>query len=362
MDVDYLNQITEDQVCSNAIIPDVKLHVKFTGTPPFRYRLVGTDGTRIDGIVSFDTIDVITVKPVVTTTYAIELLEDNSNCVNDDFVKPEITVIVTDVQFATPEVMACDDNIIVDIQVIDAKVYTIDVTLDSKVILKNYEIGQGLNKIPIDIPSDVTFGTHPVTITIDGCDFTFTMVYGGSAGTTLIHRRWEDNNDVLVVSNYYCNDGGGYYNGGFEFTSFQWYKNGVEIPGATQQYYQDPLGLNGEYAVRLGGYKVDCNGNRLGDRVEFTTCDQSFGSTSSVRVYPVPAQVNETVIVEFDMTPAELDGAVLDIYDAKGAHIQHILVVSSRTQVDGFKSQGTYFGRITTGTNEIRAIKFVIVK
>jgi hypothetical protein len=133
------------------------------------------------------------------------------------------------------------------------------------------------------------------------------------------------------------------------------------IPGATQGFYQDPIGLNGEYTVRLGGYKVGCDGVR-GDRVEFTTCLQSFGSTSPVKVYPVPAQVNETVIVKFDMTPAELENAVLDIYDARGAHIQRIPVVSSRTEVTGFKSQGTYFGRITTGTNETKAIKFVIVK
>ncbi|MCQ2342279.1 MAG: hypothetical protein MJZ75_02120 [Paludibacteraceae bacterium] len=49
-----------------------------------------------------------------------------------------------------------------------------------------------------------------------------------------------------------------------EFSSYQWYKNGVAISGATGQYYQDPNGLNGiYYVVTNGGTTLDacsCNG------------------------------------------------------------------------------------------------------
>jgi hypothetical protein len=172
------------------------------------------------------------------------------------------------------------------------------------------------------------------------------------------------------VSNNYCNENSPYYNGGIEFTSYQWYKNGVMIQGATQQYYQDPAGVNGEYSVRLTGYRVlqvnseTCEiapGGR-GERVEFTSCDQSFNPSSSINVYPVPAKVNQTITVELDLSAEELENAILDIYDAKGAHVQHIKVTGRITKVDGFKAQGTYFGKIVTGTSEIKAVKFVIVK
>ena len=114
--------------------------------------------------------------------------------------------------------------------------------------------------------------------------------------------------------------------------------------------------------MKVTGYRIDpATGKRIGDPIEFMTCGQEFNPTFTMNVYPVPAHVDQPVWVEMDLTPAELEGAVLDIYDAKGAHIQHIKVVSSKTQVDGFKAQGTYFGRVITGTNEIKAVKFVIV-
>jgi len=355
-------QKTVTQICANdPATTTVDLYVTFTGTPPFLYRLVGTDGTRIDNIVSFNMNEVFTVTPVATTTYAIELLEDNSTCVKDGYVKPEITITVTDVKIMSPEVLACDDQITVDIQVISAISNLAYVTFDSEAS-RSYPIRQGLNTLEIRIPSNVTIGTHTVTIEVDECIYTFTVIYGANGVNQFVHRRWEGYGEVLVVSNNYADPANPYYNGGYMFTSYQWYKNGDIIPGATQQFYQDPNGVNGIYSVRLTGYKVDKDGNKLSDRITFNTCGDEFNSKSTINVYPVPARVNEAITVEIDLTPAELEGAVLDIYDAKGAHIQHIPVVSSRTLVDGFKAQGTYFGRITTGTNETKAVKFVIAK
>ncbi|MCL2291069.1 MAG: hypothetical protein FWC34_10300 [Bacteroidetes bacterium] len=355
---------TTQQICGNdPTVTKVDLHIKFTGTPPFHYTLVGTDGTRTGNIISFKYEEVYTVTPVATTTYTIEFLEDDLNCANNNFVRPEITITVTDVKVVTPEILACDNQIAVTIQVISAVSDVAFVAFDSEEPV-SYTIRQGLNTLSVRIPNYLTYGTHTVTLTVDGCIYTFDVIYGasGSGANALVHRRWEGYGEVVVVSNNYTDPANQYYNGGYMFTSYQWYKNGEIIPGATQQYYQDPNGVNGIYSVRLTGYKVDVNGNRLSDQITFTTCGVEFNPTSTVKVYPVPAQVNQPVTVELDMTPAELEGAVLDIYDAKGAHIQHIPVVSSKTQVDGFKAQGTYFGRITTGTNETKAIKFVIVK
>ena len=81
-----------------------------------------------------------------------------------------------------------------------------------------------------------------------------------------------------------------------------------------------------------------------------------------MKVYPVPANVEQVITVELDMTAEELDGAVLDIFDATGKLINHITDLKPVTRVAGFKAQGTYFGRIITGTNEIKTVKFVIVK
>jgi hypothetical protein len=164
----------------------------------------------------------------------------------------------------------------------------------------------------------------------------------------------------LAVSNNDKYPDAEYYNGGFEFIAYQWSKNGVEIPGATNQYYQH-FGAPGIYSVHLIGYRVDPNGTRH-EKVEFSTCGLEIQGVSSINVYPVPASVDEPVWVELNLTPDELEGAYIDIYDAKGAYIQHVNIVGAKTQITGFKAQGTYFGRITTGTNEIKSIKFQIVK
>ena len=145
-------------------------------------------------------------------------------------------------------------------------------------------------------------------------------------------------------------------NGGHLFVSFQWYKNGVAIPGAVYSNYQEIGGLNGFYSVEL--VEQDADGNM----VTYKTCEMYFSSTSSVKVYPVPANVRQEITIELDLTSEELEGAVLDIYSVTGAHINHVTDLRPITKIEGFKAQGTYFGRILTGTNEIKTVKFVIVK
>ena len=81
-----------------------------------------------------------------------------------------------------------------------------------------------------------------------------------------------------------------------------------------------------------------------------------------LRVYPVPAHTGVEIIVELPYSDEELDGAVLDIFDAKGALVQRVTNLQTITRVAGFEAQGTYFGRITTGTNNIETVKFIIVK
>jgi len=348
------------QICSNnPAQKSVELLVTLTGTPPFNYLLVGTDGTSRE-ITSFKNEDALIVSPTATTTYTIEWLLDNSACQSANFEKPEVTVYVTEVEFINPDVVTCNQNI-------DIEFYLIS-SVNSQAILSVgnftktlYGLVPGYNKIEkIDI-SEVGFGTHKATLSVDGCDFSFTITSnfgGGADGThTLIHKRWEGYYEVLVVSNSY-DPQSPYYNGGYNFTSYQWYKDGKLIPGATQQHYQDPSGVaNGIYTVHLTGIRVID-----GSKVEFTTCGDEFIALGSIKVYPVPAQIDEPVWVDLDLTPAEIEGAYLDIYDAKGAHVKQVQVTTSLIQIEGFKTQGAYYGKITTGTHEIKAVRFLIVK
>jgi len=360
-DATFDTEKSDTQLCVGHMSSNIELVVDFKGTAPFLYRLTGTDGTFLDNQRSEEYQAVISLPaPVQTTIYTITLYGDDGTCVGEG-TNDQIMVIVTDVEVLYTAVNCAGDNMVIELQVNSLLATVAQVRLENENTIRWTNVPIVNNTISLNM-AGLNYDAYNLILTIDGCEFLAPVIYlDNRNGNSLIHRRWENNSDVLVVSNYYKCDGEGYFNGGYEFTSYQWYKNGQEIPGATQGFYQDPLGLNGEYTVHLTGYKVDCDGVR-GHRVDFTTCDQAFSSVSSVKVYPVPARIDEPVNVDLDMTIEELEGATLDIYDARGAHIQHIKVTSRITQVDGFKAQGTYFGKITTGTNEIKAVKFVIVK
>ncbi|MCL1850391.1 MAG: hypothetical protein FWF70_03145 [Bacteroidetes bacterium] len=363
----FINENQPEHTCANVQFGQpVELIVEFTGAPPFYFHVVGNPGTFDKYFTSYANIFSFEVTPTVTTTYTIESLDEKSNCITGTFVKSSIMVIVTDVEILNPNVEACGGTAELTLQL--NSYYSTDVTVTfpcgSPIHVPITQSGS-TTTIIIPIPECLPIGIHNVTITIDGCNFDITIMnnsdgHGGTAHQ-LIYRRWEGNAEVLAVSNNHDPEAR-YYNGGFEFTSYQWYKNGAMIPGATKQYYQDPDGVNGVYRVRLTGYRVDKDGNRIGDMIEFSTCDEAFNPTLTMNVFPVPARVDEPVYVELDLTREEMEGAVLDIYDAKGAHVQHIQVVGSLTEITGFKAQGAYYGKITTGTNEIKAVKFVIVK
>ncbi|MBQ7530930.1 MAG: hypothetical protein IJT12_04420 [Paludibacteraceae bacterium] len=62
-----------------------------------------------------------------------------------------------------------------------------------------------------------------------------------------VHRKW---NDVLFVDN---NAGNGHPDREHDmrFTAWQWYRNGSPVSGATEQFYYEPSGLNGNYQVQM---------------------------------------------------------------------------------------------------------------
>lgn len=89
-------------------------------------------------------------------------------------------------------------------------------------------------------------GTHTSIVqwTMPWCEtvWTDTLSFGVSLSSNVVELHFED---MLV---FYSAD----YNGGLEVVSYQWYRNGELIPGATKSYYQeDGLDVNAEYTIRV---------------------------------------------------------------------------------------------------------------
>ena len=341
-------------ICANDPDASVELTIAFTGGAPYTFDIENMmTGEILPYHVSLTDTFRFYVSPDVTTRYRIIMLA-NAYCQNDQISMAstsEVTVNVVSVEFVETTFMPvnCGDDIVVSFNIISGNqnanyvIYENGSAIASGTVVANQVI------IPDGLLSE---GTHHLTLVIDGCSFDITVVIPVNSessdifGNNLMEIRWDD----VVIINLNANPR-------YNIVGFQWYKNNVLIPGAIYKNYQEVGGLNGYYSVELT--VID---TQTGETLTFITCPRLFNTVSGMKVYPVPANVEQVVTVELDMTAEELNGAVLDIFDATGKLINHITDLQPVTRVAGFKAQGTYFGRIITGTNEIKTVKFVIVK
>jgi hypothetical protein len=338
-------------ICSNDPSASVELVLSFDGVAPFQYQVVDGNGNVVAAATTMANTASIFVAPSEQTTYRIVMVAD-AYCENTAFTTDAIaTVFVNEIEFAENFFESgCTDNGQVTIHF---NMISGDPQAAFTVVYDNgMQVGGFIANNTATFAAPAAPGDYHAVFTVDGCSYDIFVrvlagdyAFGGSL--PIMDQRW---NDVVVVNNNPAN------NGGHTFVGFQWYRNGVAIPGATYSNYQEIGGLNGFYSVEL--IEQDANGNMI----TYKTCEMYFSSISNVKVYPVPANVRQEITIELDLTAEELEGAVLDIYSVTGAHINHVTGLTPITKIEGFKAQGTYFGRILTGTNEIKTVKFVIVK
>ncbi|MBR2103680.1 MAG: InlB B-repeat-containing protein, partial [Bacteroidales bacterium] len=142
------------------------------------------------------------------------------------------------------------------------------------------------------------------------------------------------------------------------YTAFQWYKDGVLIEGADQQYYQVEGKLYGKYSA----FVTISNGDKL------KVCSADFGKKiskslkRSVNAYPNPARANEEITLELlNFDDVEYEGCVIKIVNAQGAAVATIDNCSRINTVS--LPSGTYTGYvIRSGSNGDRVSFKLIVK
>ena len=116
----------------------------------------------------------------------------------------------------------------------------------------------GVSPLQVALPAGTLPDSYPATLVIHdsiGGDWEKPVVLQVNYSEAVIAQRWSD---VLAVRN---ED----YNGGYNFTAYQWYKNGLPLAGATNHYLYEEQGLDTQalYAVRL---------TRLSDGKSVMTC------------------------------------------------------------------------------------------
>jgi hypothetical protein len=138
------------------------------------------------------------------------------------------------------------------------------------------------------------------------------------------------------------------------FTTYQWYKNGQLIPGATEQFYNDPEGIDGLYSLQVS----------TKDGVVLWSCDKEIHATTTkkatISAYPSPAKSSEPFTVRItDLTDQDLAGAVMRIYSITGALVQTINVVTPINTVT--LPMGEYLGTVITSDQKKYVYKITVV-
>ncbi len=150
-------------------------------------------------------------------------------------------------------------------------------------------------------------------------------------------QRW---GDVLAVRN---SD----YNGGYDFVSYQWYKNGEIIEGATSSilYEEGGLDLSAEYSVLL---------TRVSDNISAMTCVAELFDFSAI--------VDDIVVVFQSDNNVEIEtqsAARLKIWSIQGVLVKEIELVGGHNLIANLDLEGVYLFEFILEDNS-REIKQMI--
>jgi hypothetical protein len=161
-------------------------------------------------------------------------------------------------------------------------------------------------------------------------DLLFTILYPSS----IFEQQW---NDVIAVLTEK-------YNGGYQFTAFQWYKDGQMLPNETASYIHQPLSIGAEYSVLL----TDANGMQL------MSCPIVAIDQADISVYPTIIRVGESVKCHIT------DAAAILLYNSTGHILAEYQVDKGDFNIDMPHTFGIYMLRISTANNNVREVKILV--
>lgn len=187
------------------------------------------------------------------------------------------------------------------------------------------------NPIVINIPEDLWSGVYKGSLVFTDAN----NVYGESIDypitiTANIPRpaAVQLYTDMLLADNHEGN-----------FASYQWYKDGNAISGATLGHYYEAT-LSGKYTVKI----------TTTDGKEFMSCPVKLvtakAQKQSVKVYPNPAKKGEVITIEIENYT---DGGdyTIKIFSSNGSLVKQLTAVSKTTQIA--LPSGIYSGSLING-------------
>jgi len=281
------------------------------GTAPFTY-----DWREVGG-GSLGTTNPITLSPVVTTDYEVEVTDANGCSKIELFT---ITVYPAVTADAGPDVTTCQGTVVLTGTPGGGTApYTEEWEDPSGIITPGN---------PLTVSPPVT-GTYIYRVTdANGCTAEDTLLLTASAGPTADAGADQTicPGDTATLS--------GSATGGTAPYSYEWFEGAVSI-GTTQNVNVTPASTT-TYTLEV----TDASGCISTDTVEIIvdSCAPACGISCSIATNPSPAEICEGDSVEFTVTPAGMTGPYTYEWDADGGGF----MTGSQTMVFTFVNAGTY--------------------
>ena len=149
--------------------------------------------------------------------------------------------------------------------------------------LRDTVIYEQVTSVAIPYSEDVLPGHYSATLTFHQfcCGiYSETRGFDIRYPSAIVEQKW---NDVLTLLSPK-------YNGGYEFLTFQWYKNGMPILGENHSYLYQPLDFDAEYYVEL----------MRKDSVIMTTCPIQPVYHEQQTAYPTIVQAGQHMPMYMD--------------------------------------------------------------
>ena len=128
----------------------------------------------------------------------------------------------------------------------------------------------------------------------------------------IVVMRW--NNRLTIIDNPLNN-------GGYEFNSYQWYRN--DTPISTEQSLT--AGANGEELNETDIYYVEVTADNINGVMR--TCKSSVKLRNiNIKAFPNPVASGQTLWIEADMDDDLLDGAIIEVYNISGMRVDYFNV------------------------------------
>ncbi|CAA9195624.1 hypothetical protein FLA105534_00744 [Flavobacterium bizetiae] len=197
-------------------------------------------------------------------------------------------------------------------------------------------------------------GIYTQNVTVTSQDGTATATYALTIEKPfgfydIVHQKF---NNVLLINN------NPQTNGGYEFVSYQWFKNGQLV--GTGQYYSagedlsNSLDTSADFSVKMT--------TKDGKILQTCSAKITVQKSLTARLYPNPIQTGQVITVEADFPAEELENMQISLYTVSGQLVKTLKSSTVRTEVQLPDAESNMYVVVIETANIKKTLKVIVNK